>query len=75
MKKFVSPELELIRLDVVDVITASGDVAPSSTKVPAASSVPASSVPTASVPATSAPAPTVSDAGLDNEVSADKWVF
>ena len=61
MKKFVSPELELIRLDVVDVITASGDVAPST-------------APITTAPATTA-APTVSDAGLDNEVSADKWVF
>ena len=64
MKNFVSPELELIRLDVVDVITASGEVPSTSSKVP-----------TSSAPATSAPAPTVSDAGLDNEVSADKWVF
>ena len=62
MKKFVSPELELIRLDVVDVITASGDA-------------PITTAPTTTAPATTAPAPTVSDAGLDNEVSADKWVF
>ena len=61
MKKFVSPELELIRLDVVDVITASGDVTPTT--------------PPTTAPVTTPPAPTVSDAGLDNEVSADKWVF
>ncbi len=60
MKRFVSPELELICLDVVDVITASAMATPNSSKVPASSGV---------------PAPTVSDAGLDNEVSADKWVF
>ena len=57
MKKFLSPELELIRLDVADVITASGDAAPSSTAAPTTAK------------------PTVSDAGLDNEVSANKWVF
>ena len=64
MKQFISPELEMIRLDVVDVITASGDV-------PAPTTV----APTTTVPSTTAPTPTVSDAGLDNEVSADKWVF
>ena len=64
MKQFISPELELIRMDVVDVITASGDVPSTSSKIPSTSA-----------PATTAPAPTVSDAGLDNEVSADKWVF
>ena len=57
MKKFTTPELELICLDVVDIITASGDVAPSSTAAPTTAK------------------PTVSDAGLDNEVSANKWVF
>lgn len=57
MKKFTTPELELIRLEVVDIITASGDVAPSSTAAPTTAK------------------PTVSDAGLDNEVSANKWVF
>lgn len=59
MKKFTSPEWEMIRLDVIDVITASGEAAPSST---------------AAAPNTTAK-PTVSDAGLDNEVSANKWVF
>ena len=57
MKKFTTPELELIRLEVADIITASGDVAPSSTAAPTTAK------------------PTVSDAGLDNEVSANKWVF
>ncbi len=56
MKKFISPELELIRLDVVDIITASGETAPAtSTAKPSVSIAP--------------------DAGLDNEVSANKWVF
>ena len=119
MKQFMTPELELIRLDVVDVITASGivTVPGSSTTVPAAISSVASSssaVATTAVAATtaaaassaiaattaaagssasgssaagssaaatsaaassSAPIPTVTDDGLDNEVSADRWMF
>ena len=64
MKKYTSPELEMLSLEIEDVITASA-VAPSSTSstviVPPASS------------STVAPKPSVSDAGLDNTVSADLW--
>lgn len=63
MKKYTSPELEMLSLEIEDVITASA-VAPSSSSsviVPPASS------------STVAPKPSVSDAGLDNTVSADTW--
>lgn len=40
MKKFTTPELELIRLEVVDIITASGDVAPSSSVAPTTTAKP-----------------------------------
>ncbi|MBE6590729.1 MAG: hypothetical protein E7646_01650 [Ruminococcaceae bacterium] len=59
MKKYTSPEAKLLSLEIEDVITASA-VAPSSSV-------------NASVPPTSTVAPTVSDAGLDNTVSADTW--
>ncbi|MBE6591250.1 MAG: hypothetical protein E7646_04350 [Ruminococcaceae bacterium] len=60
MKKYTSPELEMLSLEIEDVITASA-AAPSSSS--------SAIVP----PASSSVAPTVSDAGLDNTVSADTW--
>ena len=59
MKNYISPNANIISMEIEDVITASA-VAPSSSV-------------NASVPPTSTVAPTVSDAGLDNTVSADTW--
>ena len=63
MKNYISPNANIISMEIEDVITASA-VAPSSSTnaiVPPASS------------STVAPKPTVTDAGLDNTVSADTW--
>ena len=60
MKRFVSPEIEIVALDVTDIITASGAEA----TTPASSAAPTTAAPT-----------TVADPGLDNEVSAKIWEF
>ena len=65
MKKYTSPELEMLSLEIEDVITASA-VAPSSSSSSSVIVPPASS-------STVAPKPSVSEAGLDNTVSADTW--
>ncbi|MBQ9543637.1 MAG: hypothetical protein IJV00_00760 [Clostridia bacterium] len=67
MKKFLSPEIEITRLDLTDVLTASNEAETSA------------AAPTETVPVTTVPevtnAPEVTDAGLDNEISATQWEF
>ncbi|MBQ9544602.1 MAG: hypothetical protein IJV00_05705 [Clostridia bacterium] len=66
MKKFYSPEIEITILDLTDVLTASNEAETSA-------AAPTETVPVTTVPETSAPE--VTDAGLDNEISATQWEF
>ncbi|MBQ9545343.1 MAG: hypothetical protein IJV00_09475 [Clostridia bacterium] len=67
MKKFVMPEIEITRLDLNEVLTASNEAETSAV-------APTETVPVTTVPETSA-VPEVTDAGLDNEISAKQWEF
>ncbi len=66
MTSFTSPEMELRTFALSDILTASAEAPSESTA--AATEVPETSVPTTTVPE-------VTDAGLDNEISAKQWEF